>query len=425
MDNMGLDLRVLKSMLNRRSYDLLHKQVRAELVSAPTMYCLKWIKAYYSTYREAEGLTEDELTAYIKLRNEDKLEDEGVKLMLELVNKMKTVPKPDDSSIYEALLEVSYAGKSAKLIMEYQTGGEIDLLTEMDELTREFTALRRTDAKEDRCILDILDDIDNDVGIQFEGVKIFEEYSKPFGEGESIAIAGDQGMGKTTLLSFLIPKAVKSIVRKYGGTDRPILWLVNEGNTGKIKPRLFQGAMGCTMSELMEMRKAGTLIQEYEKAIGAPHDFIKVLPFHGKTITDLHILAQEYNPSMVVVDMAEHVGGVKGEKKDIQIGNIWVKLRESALMYGYVSVATIQISEEGKNNLFPAKQHLSWSKSAVQGATDCILMMGNIDAEGRECDRGLSLAKMKSKIEGVTAYPKIEYVVDFDRCKFEELYIHK
>lgn len=249
----------------------------------------------------------------------------------------------------------------------------------------------------------------------------------PLGEGEYVGweldgdrlyLLGDFTVThNTTWLSYLIPKACPSINRLYNG-ERGVLWLVNEGRADKILPRIYQGALGCTLDELYEMRHNGTLRQKFSEAIQAPDDFIKVLPFHGKTIQDLELLVQKYNPAMVVIDMVEHVGGIHLASKSETIGALWERLRTLALTYDYVSIGTAQISVEGSDNLYPTYEHLAYTKTAVQGYTDIIMMLGNRDVEGMENIRGLSLPKNKAKVGGKTSYPRLEFMVDFDRCQF-------
>lgn len=414
-----MDLKLAKGLLKRSTYNLLNKSIPKTLVSPDTNLVLSWQRAYYRTYKEVEVITTEGLLEFVKLQNPDWETNESVQVAMKIVSKLDSIPDPSNHSLYDGLLDVTFAGKAAKLVTDFQTGLEVDIIPEMSELTRSFVSMKGIENVEEECILDILEDMVEMKGVTFEGIPLLEEGMLPLASGESVLVAGDQGKGKTTLLTVLLKAALPSILRTYG-KERPILWLVNEGAASKIVTRVYQGILECTLTELYEKRTAGTLIQEFEEKLGTSKDFIKVIGIHGKTIQDIELLAQQYNPSTVILDMAEHVGGVRGESESLRIAGIWQQIRELALIYKYVSIATIQLSEEGKNQPYPTKNHLAYSKTAVQGYVDVMLMMGSVEDPAQEDIRWLSLAKTKGKIEGKSANPRARFIVDFDRCNFTQ-----
>lgn len=412
-----LDLKLLKGLTDRTAYNILKPKIPMDMISVHTKAVVAWIGLFYKTYPDAERVSPKQLRDYILLRNEGKEEDDGVQLAISLVDKLDTAQTPDTQSLYDTLLEMACAGEVGKLVIQYQQGMEVELVPKLQEVSTKYALLKGVNTEEPDSIESILDKLESHEGITFEGVPLFEEYTMPLQGGDSVLFAGRPDRGKTTWLSYLIPKACPSINRLYKG-ERGVLWLVNEGRADKILPRIYQGALGCTLDELYEMRHNGTLRQKFSEAIQAPDDFIKVLPFHGKTIQDLELLVQKYNPAMVVIDMVEHVGGIHLASKSETIGALWERLRTLALTYDYVSIGTAQISVEGSDNLYPTYEHLAYTKTAVQGYTDIIMMLGNRDVEGMENIRGISLPKNKAKVGGKTSYPRLEFMVDFDRCQF-------
>lgn len=415
-----MDIRLLRGILNRTTFRILNPLLSPEILAGTTMAVVAWIRAYWKSNPNVEEITPKELEEYVTVRNSEKLEDESVQLTLELVRKLQHTPKPEAASLYETLLEAQCAGELGRVVLQYQTGAEVDVISEAMEISREYATLKGLEEDTPSGIYEILEAMEDNVGIAFPGVPLFEDYSTPLTPGESVLFAGRPDRGKTTWLSYLIPKAVPSIMQHYG-EEHGVLWLVNEGHVDKILPRIYQGALGCTLTEMYSKMHEGTLIQEFEEVIQAPHDIIKVRPFHGKTLSDLELMVQKHEPSLVVIDMVEHVGGALGGSKTEVIGNLWERMRTLALMYEYVSIGTAQISVEGADNLFPTYEHLAYSKTAVQGYTDRVMMMGNIEREGMEHIRGLSLPKNKGKVQGKTSYPRMEYTVDFDRCQFYPL----
>lgn len=415
-----MDLRLAKGLLKRNTFNLLYNSIPKNLLSPDTSLVLTWQRAYYRTYKEVEEITTQGLIDFVKLQNPDWESNEGVQVAMKIVSKLESIPDPSNHSLYDGLLDVTFAGKSAKLVTDFQSGLEVDIIAEMSELSRTYISLKGIENVEEENILDILDDMIDSKGVVFEGIPFLEQGIMPLTAGESVLVAGDQGKGKTTLLTALLKACIPSTIRTFG-EDRPILWLVNEGATSKIVTRVYQAMLGCTLTELYEKRNAGTLIKEFEEVLQTSKDYVKVIGIHGKTIQDIELLAQQYNPSMVILDMAEHVGGVKSESESQRIGKVWASIRQLALIYKYVSIATIQISEDGKGIPYPLKNHLAYSRTAVQGYVDMMLMMGSVDDPAQEDIRWLSLAKTKGKIEGQTASPRARFVVDFDKCVFNQV----
>lgn len=412
-----MDLRLVKGMMKRQTFNLLYPMIPRDLVSPHTLAILHWQRAYFRTYKGVEEITPKALSEYVALLNKDTLDTEEVKLTLQLIKRLDSVPDQSNHSLYEALIEERFAGQMGKLVASYQSGDEIDIIAEGSEIARTYSSMRGIQLKETASIEDILKSMESREGIVVEGVPMFEDYFEPFQEGMSICVAGRPDRGKTTLLSFLVTRMARTAI-EYCGEHRPILWLVNEGHQDRILPRIYQAGLSCTLDEMYDMLHAGTLRDKYAEAIHAPSDYIKVLPIHGKTMADIELIVQNENPSVVVIDMVEHIGGVQGGSKTEVVGNTWEKLRSLALIYGFLHIGTAQISVEGSDNLFPDYSSIAWTKTAVQGYTDMILMMGNRELEGYENIRGLSSPKNKSKVQGKTSYPRIEFEVDFDRCMF-------
>lgn len=415
-----MDLKLVKETLDRTSFDMLYPNVPLNLISPSTRAILSWQKAYFKTYPDVDVISPESLSEYIQVRSKDTVNEDGVKLVLALVDKLKLMPSTDTYSIRDSLLETSFAGRAGKLVLDYQSGGEVDIISEMQDLALDYSTRRGLQVNQTSSIGSILDDMQGNTGIVFEGVPMFEEFTMPLTVGESICLAGRPDRGKTSLLSFLLSRGVKSCL-KYLGEDRPILWLVNEGHQNKILPRIYQAMLNITLSEMYEMHNKGTLVKAYEERMGASADYIKVIPIHGKTIQDIRMITQKFRPSWVILDMVEHVGGVQGGSKTEIIGATWESMRTMAIVEEFVHIGTAQISVEGSDNLFPDYSSIAYTKTAVQGYTDRIIMMGNREIEGYETRRGLSLPKNKGKVEGKTSYPRVEFEADFDRCQFMQL----
>lgn len=85
-----------------------------------------------------------------------------------------------------------------------------------------------------------------------------------------------------------------------------------------------------------------------------------------------------------------------------------------------IGMATVQISVEGGNMLYPPYSALKDSKTGIQGATDVIIMMGSLDNPDAQTIRGLSSPKNKFAAPGKPSCFQSEVYFDGARCLFND-----
>src|SRR5699024_285343 len=123
---------------------------------------------------------------------------------------------------------------------------------------------------------------------------------------------------------------------------------------------------------------------------------------------------------VVVVDMLEHVGFHGNLSKAERTTEQWIKIRELALVYDFVAINTGQIGYEGANTLFTTYDHINYSKTGVQSATDIIIMMGSLGNLQMEHVRRFHLAKNKFTVQSRPEQVELEAVFDKDRSTFND-----
>lgn len=413
-----MDIQLLSSMLNRRAYELLEPSVPKDLVAAETANIMRWLGAYYKANPEVESLSLNDLKAYVRLRS-TRSTPEQLDLTLTVIDKLR-ITEGNTATLLGTLNELSLAGRVGAVLERYANGDEVDVI----ESVREYLYVADTVAGslgmgvDETSIDDMLTSLEQGGGVKLLGMPRFEQQIDPLRPGDSIAFAGRPGIGKTSCIARIVNDSAKGMA-EYFGYDRPILWLINEGDVANVRTRIIQAGPKLTLTELFKMNKDGELHEHYHATVGVPIDYIRVAPIYGWTTAQIERLIERENPSMVVTDMLEHVNISGVDSKTERINDLWVWTREAALRHGHISLATTQVGSDGANNLFPDISHLHYSRTGIQSSTDLVIMMGADEGRvGQETLRGISTPKNKRKVEGQNHVIRTEVEFNMDRCDF-------
>jgi len=217
--------------------------------------------------------------------------------------------KHDDISqkvIMNALLELSLADNVMHLIEEYNDGDEIDIVSQLEALVESTKNSR--ERKADDNYISLSDELDDLMKAEEEGTGLhyrnpaLESCLKPAQFGDDfLVVAARPNQGKTTFILNEVTLMAGQV------DDRPVLWLNNEGRRERIVKRGIQVALGATMSEMVKMHEAGNLIANYEEAIQAPHDRIRIKNIHDYWNWEVEELIETVAPKIVVFEMLEHI----------------------------------------------------------------------------------------------------------------------
>lgn len=421
-----MDLLLLHALSNKQRYRALKHVVPLGMLSPDTAAMLQWYEAYYQTFPERETISIDELLSLIRLRAAN-ASPEAIAITIRLCEMLR---QPADDHAVRGILgqlhELDLAGRAGALISKYNNGDEVDLAFELNKLSQATVRSMAQSAGTDYIdtpIHEILSEVDNDFGLKFRKVALLREHIAGLNGGASLAIAARPDKGKTSFIADTITDWAPQIESVFG-ERRPILWLNNEGSGKRIIPRVYQAALGATLPEIITLSNAGQLQEAYSNALGGFHDAIRVKDMHGATFAQIEQVIENMRPAVVVFDMLANFriggAGAAGANKADQVELAWQITREMAVQHDFIALSTVQISQEGGNQLYPPYSALKDSKTAAQGATDIIMMLGSLDSPEFQALRGLSTPKNKFAIAGKPSYAQGEVVFDCSRSTFKD-----
>lgn len=417
-----MDRLLLAVLKDRSKFRQLRGAVPDDLVGTDTLSMLAWYDCWFKTFPDKDRVDTESLRSLFNLRVGNTIDENQRAIMGMLFRKLdEPVDQHEVEGITAQLFERDFKGKAAALINRYDNGDEIDLTFELNRLAHEN--MRRTSASSpasyiDAPIADILNDFQGDRGLKLV-TQLLRSSVGGLQGGDSIAVAGRPDKGKTSLLAAnLVNFAPQLAGMDWSG--RPMLWLNNEGSGRRIIPRIYQAALKCTFAEMVAKSNAGTLVQEYTDAM---HDErILVKDMHGSTLGQIEQVIEELNPCVVVFDMLANfrMPGTGGGNKTDALEQMWQETREMAVRHDFVAMPTVQISADGDDQMYPPYSALKDSKTAIQGATDVILMMGALNSIEMDTVRGFSTPKNKRQMQGTPSNTPGQVFFDKERCLFED-----
>ena len=420
-----MDSLLLHALANKQRYNSLKHVVPQGMVAPDTLALMQWYGAYFGAFPERDAVDVDELQSLVRLRSAQAA-PESVQITLHLIEQLRQ--KPDDTAIngiLGQLYELDLSGRAAALIEKYQRGDEVDLAYELSRLSQQAVRSKASATPDDYIktgIDELLAEVSDDKGLKFRRIAALREHILGLQGGASIAIAARPDKGKTSLIASVLTDFAPQVVQMYGG-ERPILWLNNEGSGKRIIPRIYQAALGKDLNEIILMSNANQLVPAYTEAIGGISDIIRVKDMHGASLAQIEQVIEAQRPAVVVADMLANFrlsSAVTGGNKADAVEQIWQEWRELMVRHDCIGMATVQISVEGGNMLYPPYSALKDSKTGIQGATDVIIMMGSLDNPDAQTIRGLSSPKNKFATPGKPSCFQSEVYFDGARCVFND-----
>ena len=420
MDNL-----LLSALSTKQRYNSLKHVVPQGMVAPDTLALLQWYGAYYAAFPERDVVDIDELQSLVRLRSAHAA-PESVQITMHLIEQLRN--KPDDTAIngiLGQLYELDLSGRAAALIEKYQRGDEVDLAYELSRLAQQAVRSKASATPDDYIktgIGELLAEVSDDKGLKFRRIAALREHILGLQGGASIAIAARPDKGKTSFIASVLTDFAPQVVDMYRG-ERPILWLNNEGSGKRIIPRIYQAALGKDLNEIILMSNSNTLVPAYTQAVGGVADLIRVKDMHGASLAQIEQVIEAQRPAVVVADMLANFrlsSAVNGANKADAVEQIWQEWRELMVRHDCIGMATVQISVEGGNMLYPPYSALKDSKTGIQGATDVIIMMGSLDNPDAQTIRGLSSPKNKFATPGKPSCFQSEVYFDGARCVFND-----
>lgn len=420
-----MDRLLLGALSSKQRFKSLRHAVPTGMVSPETVAMLAWYGAYFDAFPEREFVVVDELNSLIRLRSGNAA-PEQIAVTLHLCEQLRQpIDEASINSILGQLHELDLSGRAGALIARYNNGEEVNLAYELNKLSATAVRSMAQSAPDDYIdtpIHELLAEIDSDQGIKFRRLALLRDNIAGLQGGASIAIAARPDKGKTSLIASIITDFAPQLPLVFG-EGRPILWLNNEGSGKRIIPRVYQAALGLNLAEITALSNRGELIPAYTKAVGGTPDIIRVKDMHGASLAQVEQVIEAMRPAVVVFDMLANFrlgSASNGANKADMVEQMWQEAREMAVRHDFIALSTVQISQEGGNNLYPPYSALKDSKTGIQGATDIILMLGSLDNPDAQTIRGLSTPKNKFAVAGKQSYVMGECYFDGATCAFND-----
>ena len=411
-----IDLKLLQILKHRDEYRKVIGRVPTESMEATTVSLLKDFGKYFERFPTHEVVN---LQTFAPLFSSwhPKLSTEQKHAYANILKRVKTdVPEDEASVVLHSLLELRLSADMANLLMDYEEGNVANIHAELDEIVTTFQRDARIKGLDFvRVSVDeMLNQEINEEGLNWR-LQCLNDSMRGLRPGDFGIVAGRPDKGKTTFLASEVTYLASQ-------TDRPIIWLNNEGPGNRIYTRLWQAATGLPLSNLIDLHRQGKMLTEYEAAVKGDQWKIRVFDIHGMDTYAVERIIEQHNPALVIYDMIDNVRGFgDAARTDLALEKMYQWAREICVKYECAGIATSQISADGANMQFPSDHMLKDSKTGKQGACDFILMIGAVDDPGYAKARFIGLPKNKLRREGSPGDPRAVVSYKPEIARYEDL----
>ena len=396
-----IDLKLLQILKYRDEYRKVIGRVPMESVEKTTVALLKDFGKYFERFPTHERIN---LQTFAPLFSSwhPKLSDEQKHAYASILRRINDDVQEDEAAVVlHSLLELRLAADIANLLVQFEEGEVSNIHAEIDEIVAAFQRDARVKGLDfvQADADDMLAQEADDAGLRWR-LQCLNDSMRGLRPGDFGIVAGRPDKGKTTFLASEVTALAAQV-------DQPVLWLNNEGPGNRIYTRLWQAALGQTLSGLVAMHRAGRMLPEYQAAIKGDQHKIRVFDIHGLDTYAVERIIEQNNPALVVYDMIDNVRGfADAARTDLTLEKMYQWARELAVKYQFIGLATSQISADGADMQFPSDHMLKDSKTGKQGACDFILMIGAVEDTGFKNARFISLPKNKLRREGAPGDPR-------------------
>lgn len=423
MADLNLDLSVLRMLKRRKKYERYAKLIPHGTVNDVTHRIIQRMGEYFEAVPDADIVRFKEFWPFLRSKYPAWKEKDTDFWSLSLKPIDGDNPQGYDETVLTQLLATDLGNKALALIEKYQQGGEVDLGEALREAVERYESaverrIRTPDVELDWDDM-IQEDTDN-TGLQW-GLPPLARHMRALRVGDFGIIAMRPDRGKTSLVAFLVAHWAQQLAELYPDEFRTVLWLNNEGPGRRILARLRTAVLNASPREIAEMGSAEAR-RRFAELIGGEAR-IQVKDIHTFTHVEVEELIRKTRPAVVVFDMIDNihfVGGQinNGERTDQILEAMYQWARSMGVRYGFVGIATSQISAEGEGERYPRQTQLKDSRTGKQGACDFIVT-GGFDPNLPNI-RFIGTTKNKIKLEGASGNPQAMVKFDQDRSQFAE-----
>lgn len=412
-----IDINLLRLMKRRENFYKVYARVPRQAIEQQTAVLLDDMAEYFKACPDDEVM--DVATFYpMFLARHPKLADDARTKFKRIIADMRDdLPQDREDLILSSLFELRLGGDLATVLSQYEEGDianlHVALAGKLDEF-RKDSGFKSLDFLQDD-IMDLLQQEVDDSGMRWR-LNCLNESMRGLRAGDFGIIAGRPDKGKTTFLaselSFMAPQLEEG---------QPVVWLNNEGPGNRIIPRLYQAALGMSMTEMIAFSKTNNLNDAYNELMGMPWR-IRVFDVHGLDTYAVEQILDKHEPGLVVYDMIDKVRGfADAGRTDEVLERMYDWARELGVKYNFAGMATSQISNEGDGLQFPSLGMLKDSKTGKQGACDFQLMLGASNDPAYAGLRYIGAPKNKLRRDGGEADPRATVAYKPHIARYEDI----
>lgn len=424
---MSLDITLLRLMKHRAKFDRLIGGVPEAGLEDTTTTLLHDFRAYFKEFPNTPVIEYDTFMLWFKEFKHSNFAPERIGMFDAIMLRAKDdISSAVEDGLMERLISAGVSYKLIGVVERWNDGAEIDLLTTLKEIAEEFEQdLDRkvsTPFVED-SIEDMLKEEENDTGFHWR-LDCLNTSMRPLRGGDFGILAARPDKGKTTLLTSELSFMVKQIVPLFGEV-RPILWFNNEGPGKRIKQRYYQSLLGCTIPEMVEYLKEGSLMRRLLEATGGtpPDQLLRIMDVHDRKSHEIEQVMRLHSPCGVVCDMIDNIrftGDVHngGQRTDQLLEEMYKWGRNLAVKQDCWMLATSQVSADGDGLTYPTLPMLKDSKTGKQGAADFIVTIGALNDPSMDRFRYMGMTKNKLHRCGGKKDPRTEVLFDMERARY-------
>lgn len=415
-----LDVRLLQALRSRIAFNRLRAFIPKQALEPATKILLDDFHAYYDKFTEHGEIDYETFMSWFETFRHPDQKPEGRALMRNLMRRALAEEAPQGTTdvLLRELHELRLAHIAQAAVLKWNEG----------ELNTPIGDVLKAALEEYKIALGVSEDVwvrpDMDAllaeefnmqGIMWPMPEI-NTCIRPLRAGDFGIVAARPDRGKTTFMSYLVTSFAKQLP-----SNRPIIWLNNEGPGRRIYLRLYRSALRTNLAGMMKLNESAKLHEAYNAALGGL-DRIRVLDIHNMNTAQVDSLLELHDPGVIVYDMLDNIrwAGVQAPRQDLIAEDLYQWARERSVKYDCIGFCTSQINGAGDGMLYPQMGMLKDSATTKQGACDFIIMLGASNDPGLDGVRGFSMPKNKLRKDGAPN-PRFEIMIDYETSSYRAL----
>ncbi len=412
-----LDLSLLRLLKYRSNYNKLMGRVPEASMDRTTLKILKDYGKYFNKFPDHDKVDLMVFLPLFRAWNSNLSDEQRAEYDRLFQRTTRDLTEQETSQVMRAQLELRLATDLANVAARFAEGEVPDIFSVIHRSIEDFKSDSSAAGIKpvDDAIEDLLKEDENNDGLRWR-LGCLNESIRPLRPGDWIGIAGRPDRGKTTFIASELTFLAAQLP-----PGREALWLNNEGMGRRIKPRLYEAALGLDRNGLIELSNRGLLRPAYEKVMGSV-DRIKIFDIHRMDNVSVEQIIEENDPAIVVYDMIDNIRGFgDAARTDLKLEQMYSWARDMAAMHQHVGIATSQLSADAEGLAHPTQDMLKDSKTGKQGTFDALIMIGARNDPGYANIRYMNVTKNKLRTARGVSDPQAQVAYETRRARYTDL----